>query len=755
MTIAPHRAGGWWRLPAVLTSTVGLAATLLVGAAPVPALDTVASSVAGVQTQSSGAAAPVSIVVSSLSPSAPQRGELLTVSGTVRSTVKDILRGARVRARVAADPLSTRDALESAAAGTDVLTDARSVAPPTQLGDLGPGQRRTFRLLLDTDDLQLGEQWGVYRFSVEVLDSTGDRIANVDTFLPWMPPQGYQPTRVAWVWPLTAQPTAGPTGAFLDDTLGAALAPSGRLGRLVTAASNAARQRRASHRPKRPTYPRGTTPPPGPQPEQWVPVPVTYAVDPAVVDAARTMSDTGHAYQVGSGDKTHNGSHATAAAGFLSTLDATLRTDRYFALPYGDPDIVGLTRAGGVDVITAARSTGVESHLRSAQLPGVVWPPTGFITPDALDALTVSTVVLDGDALPFPPGSEPNYTPTAVTTVPKSGGPITALVSDPTLSSVAAQPVTMSTRALAVQRFLAETAMITREQPSHGRTVVITPPQRWNVAVSAGPSMLQLSGRVPWLAPVTLDTQQLGGAEDATQPARSALTYPRSARAAELPQPYLSRVADLYRQARAFRSVLCPAAARGAHEPACSPDPVATPIERSLFEAASTAFRSAPAAGDRLLAATADRLSALQSKVRITTQGDVTYLSSSGQVPITIANDLPERVAVELCLEAPNTARLRTGGCTLYTIEAHQKRQLNVQASTTTAGVARFPVHAQLRTPRGEVFGGQVELTVHVTKYGAIAVAITVGALVLLLAAVGVRLTRRVLTARRGAAQAG
>ena len=69
----------------------------------------------------------------------------------------------------------------------------------------------------------------------------------------------YQPTQISWLVPLVDGIHRGNSNTFLDDQLATDLAPAGRLGRVLDVAS-AAR------------------------------VPITYAIDPALVDDATVMA---------------------------------------------------------------------------------------------------------------------------------------------------------------------------------------------------------------------------------------------------------------------------------------------------------------------------------------------------------------------------------------------------------------------------------------------------------------------------------
>jgi hypothetical protein len=127
----------------------------------------------------------------------------------------------------------------------------------------------------------------------------------------------------------------------------------------------------------------------------------------------------------------------------------------------------------------------------------------------------------------------------------------------------------------------------------------------------------------------------------------------------------------------------------------------------------------------------------------------ITLTSHNGRVPITVANDLNTPVHVVLKVNANQRLAFANGGRTLLTIPANTQFPVTVRAVAKTSGV--FPLEIRLLTPDKRPYGATVQIFVRSTAYGTITLVITAAATLALLIAVGIRLTRRALTARRTA----
>ena len=734
---ARHRAGG-------LLLAVALAVIALVSVAP-------ASPPAAAATDSD--ALPVQVQLDRLEPKAPQPHQQLVADGVLRNTGSDTV----TRLRVVFDLgsyIGNRSLLASWSGNRDGfigvrLTQSQVVLDP---GELKPGASVPFHLSVAVDDLDLGRP-GVYAFGIEARGATDQRgygtAGRLRIPLPWAPPHSIDTkTGLAWLWPLVDRPHRGATAIFRDDALAHDLADGGRLRGLLDVAVAAAHPPATAARP--PAAPGGpdgqpaaspspgpTTPPP-PAPPAPAVVPVTWVVDPLLLQDAAHMA-AGYRVRQSSGQITKGPGQATAAS-WLTDLRAAVRGGDVVTLPYADVDIDALVRAGlGTDVEQAMFSgTDIAGAVLGAAAggPREAWPSGGYVTTGALQTLTgagVDGLILRSDALPL--DSDVTYTPTAHTTLAVPGGTVDVVLTDGALDdSIMAGVNHPADARWAEQRFLAETLLFTEELPSSQRDVVVAPDRRWQPPAHYAKALLDDTATMPWLTPVTLDDVRATPPSDAP---RGELSYPAKQRRAELPQSYLNDVAATGGRINDLESIFT--------------DPK-TQTARELFlgglRAESTAWRDDLRTGRAFLDATEATVAADYGKVQIVSRGLVTLTSSSGTVPITVANRLDQPVRVRLAVDAGGRAKVTDSGA-VQTLAAGQLTQLEVRMQAQTNGV--FRVRAQLLTPTPDAraYGRVQTLLVRSTAYGTVALGISGGALAVLLLAVAVRLTRRGLAARR------
>lgn len=688
-----------------------LVVILPVGAGPVRAAD------------ATDPAPPLVLTLTALEPRAPSAADEIVLSGTIRNLGETAIRSARVRLRVSSEPVGSRSAL-AAQAGSPASFGSLVNAPGAarDLPEVPAGGQATFTVRAPMATLRL-PRFGVYAFGVDLRGDGGDGLATLGRLRTWIPygkpaapaGRGLQPTSIAWLWPLVDVPNRHPDGTFPDDALAASIRPDGRLGRLLGAAATAG----------------------GPGPRAGGSR-LTFAVDPALLEALAAMAE-GYSVRATGGARPTRGTGGPAAAAFLRRLGQLTAANPVLALPYADPDLAALVRAGRVaDVGIATGSPTfrqiVQRVLGKAPLERIAWPPDGLAPQAAIDALSgVDTVVLSGTALPALPAL--SYTPGAAATLPAlGGGTVAALVSDPTLDGlVAADPVQSGGVRQAEQRFLAETLLITVEQPSVSRSVLVAPPRRWAPSSAWASALLQESRQVPWLRPASLtDLRATSGPRS-----RGPLAYPAAAQQAELPGSVFTAsggIRSISTDLNLFRSILTNPVAAGV--PA---------LDRALLRCESSAWRVDPAAGRALRKATREALTASVAKVRITTSGTVSLASKKSTIPISVANGLNQPVRIQVAVDS-RAAQLIAEDTGVQVIAGGHQIQLSVGLQAPGSGV--FPITASLQTPEGQPYGVPVDLRVYSSRYGTLALAITAGAFAVLAGIAGVRLGRRLFAGR-------
>jgi len=660
----------------------------------------------------SAATAPAALSVTTLSPAVATAGAELRVAGELTNTGKGRLRDIEIRLRLSDSRLNSRAELAAVAEGRTASRDG-SVVVSASLADLPVGQSAGFSLarpLDEVDALQGLTEFGVYVLGVEVLASRSSdfgRVAIVRTLLPWIPAESdFQPAGYSWLWPLVARPTRLADGTFTDESLAAEMGPTGRLTRLVDAGARLDEEAALS-----------------------------WAVDPELLAAAEDMADVdGYLVRAADGSPVPGGGGGLAARWLEQVREATLGAD-VIALPYGDPDLTAITRAGLVGDVSRARRDGlatVDRLLPSAvDLPGTVWPTDGYLNGATLDVLRgtdADTVVLDGRAVPTE--IDLSYTPSGRADVGSRSGQVTGLLADPGLADLLRRPG--QSTVLGAQRFLAETAMITSELPSTGteRAILVMPPRRWNPLPDFLDLVVQGFGGATWAAPVSLP--ELAGREP-PEVDRAPLRYPRQQRRRELPGTYLSAPRGMHTSINEFADVLT------------DPDALIPQLNRAVLLLESSWWRDREERKNRLAL---ERAWLAERRDLVAVQpARLTFSSRSGNIPVTVANGLDQAVRVSLRLD-PRTTRIRLDKSTrTRTIGPQRKQQVEFPAISVAAGDET--VDASLHTPTGALYGQPVQLRITITNYGTVALYITVGAAAVLFLTAGVRVLRRVLAARQ------
>lgn len=706
---------------------------------------------------------------------------VLTVTGEVVNTGDRTL--SELAVRVQRDEALSDDA--AARAALTAVPDAPFVTGFTGLvPDLEPGQRTPFRIEVplgtgpDQQALQITES-GVYPLLVN-LNGTPDfggqaRLAAVPLLLPvtglpgapvMVPPVPPPvPVPLTVVWPLVTEPARALSGlgeplllmspTAGTDPLAEQLAPGGRLDGLLGALEEAV--------------------PPG-SPLAGA---LCVAVDPALLDTVRGMAA---GYRVADSTGVVDGTGATAAARWLERLRTAVAGRCVLPLPYGDPDVVALSRAGLTDLEALATSTGTElvSDLLGVQpLTGTAWPADGVldertvtdltaldvravlleprgVAQQALDtdtvALATDTVVLAGAprGLLADPLLGTALEPAAALALPAPGGGTADLNAgdldagdDYTGADYAggATRPTGTARPLAVQDAIG--ALTYRALADDRRPVLLVPPRRWQASGTEAAALLRTASQLisaGFLAP--RDLPALVGT--AAQGPAAELDYPVQAGTQEIPRSVTGEVA----QARDVLRDLQVATERDATvrlEPAALFDP----LRLALLRGVSTAWRDEPDRAADLVTEVSNRLDGLSGSVRIVTApGPYTLASSDSPLLLTVQNDLPVSVDVRLDLEeAPG---LRTGVVGVQQVPARSNRQFAVPAEVTRAGT--FSIDARLTTPDGTPLGQPSTLQLQSTAFGTVTVALTAGAGAVLVLLVVRRVVRRIRASRSGQA---
>jgi hypothetical protein len=690
--------------------------------------------------------APLRVVVTSLLPRAPQPHGAFEVRGYLTNLGSSTVKGVQVRLRLG-PRISSRSDLHEADRDRPETNRVRDTNRPGASATLAPGASTTFDIRTDVDTLGLG-QIGVYPLDVEARGEVGDGLESLGlapTWVPFFADAHPKPTRVAVVWPLVDRPHQGTAPSpLLDDSLASGLSSRGRLGRLLTAA-------RAAEVPECDGPARRADGTVTPAPTHCDRSPVTYAVDPDLLGAARLMTAP---YKVRTGSKTALGTGTATANSWLTSLKEAVVESPLLALPFADPDVTPLAAtSGGQQDLARAQTLSdreVSTALGAAPVRSVAWPPAGPVSAGASDALAQSGArgfVLDPSAFQ-PVDGEPYPTPSARTTLrtDSTGTPLVGLVADPYLSDlVTGSLATDIGSRLAEQRFLVETAMISAEAPSLPRTLLIAPARRTDVDVYAAAGALRDLGRLPWLCPVSVAAVADGVEHCADRPDEPSATATargdlRSDTTGMLAPSYLAPIGADRDQITQLTEAVLYAPADDSRLQGELAD-LKSRLRQGVARAESSAWRT-DGSGARSTATQLGRdVQALTA--RVTVRGGRALLTSSkGTLQVSVENalDLGIRVRVRF---SSKTATLSAAETALVEVEAKRAVSASVKAEAQRSG--RFVVFAQVVDRNGHPFGPEAEVIVRSTRYARLALAVTaLGAGVLFVAA-GVRIARRAL----------
>lgn len=570
-------------------------------------------------------------------------------------------------------------------------------------GELAPGGTADLEWEVPVDKLPFRglATNGIYPMRIEVR-SRFEVVGAVDTYVIWWP--NTAPTlRVAMLWPLVEPSHRALGHDFYDDDL-AASARDGRLNNLLSIGDAS-------------------------------PMPLTWVVDGELLDALKRMTGT---YTVGGKEGASN----EVARLWLERARTALRNDSVIALPYADADLA--TTATGALAVDAgvAFKLGRDLVKRDLGITGDVtlaWPPGATLSPqvgEMLAAQGVKGVVVPETALPL--AVTLNHTPTAAAPLASGTlGAMTALVADAQLNRWVGEPVGEEGPRLAVQRFLADSAMVTMERPGQVRDVVIAPPRTWDPVRTFARQLLAHVQTMPWLEPVGLGTVLAGAPSDATRtraPSDGGL----------LEQPHVSKVLSLRRSLQRVRGILT--------DPQRAPDELAQ-IDDALLRAVSSRWVDDEIDGSRLLATAEAGIRRQVERLRLVEGGVVTMTGRDGRIPLTFQNDLGQPVRVRVRLDTRQ--RLAIEGDSAY--EARNGAEILVPPGTSTLVITgrattggRFPIKVEVLSNDGVRLGIGTTLIVRSTAYGAVALAVTGAAFGLLLVASATRLVRRRRATRRG-----
>jgi Family of unknown function (DUF6049) len=670
----------------------------------------------------------VTLAIDSISPQIATATSTVVVSGTVTNGTGSALTGLSVELDSTQTWFGTRSSMDAFANGTDGTSPPELVedgSPFIFSGAVPAGGTAKWKVEFTSADAGM-TQFGVYGLEAALNGPAGTPLPTSRTLLPFWQP-GAAKLKIAWIWPLIDQPYTQACGWLTGDSLDSSFASGGRLDNLLAA---------------------GTS---DPQAK------LTWAVDPALLGDAQTL---GKRHQVAAADCSNQTEQpaSVAAGNWLTTLQAATAGQPVITTPYANVDVAALVHNGLSSDMKTAYQLGQEVAdpiLSKAFLIDIGLPAGGLADQSVLTRLTASenipSVVLSSSEMPLTNGA---FADDAVSSwADGEGSTMSVLLADSTLTTVLKGVGTTSTAGQfgIEQRFLAETAMIAAEAPNDPRSLVVSPPETWDPSAALAATLLKETTSAPWLQPVQLESLTGPHSDAASQVSRKPPPA-NSVSAKELSKSYLNSVSALDGMLSVYSSMLDGA-----------PAGYKTQLEMALAATESSAWRGSgisAARGKTLVTGLSQYLSDAERKVRIIPPGQISMAGASGQLPVTIQNDL-EKQAVRVRLVATVvTARgyantLTIGDQKLVTIPPGQVRLVKLDVHAARQGSTTIDL--SLTSANGSVLPWTVgtQLTVNSTRYGQAILLLIAAAIGLLLLSSAFRSSRRRLAAAPADPRAG
>ncbi|MET4922953.1 DUF6049 family protein [Streptomyces sp. PSRA5] len=659
----------------------------------------------------------VSVALDTLAPSAPTKGDTLTISGTVTNKSKKPVTDAQVDLRVG-PRLNGRTAIDDAVErSSDTTYDPLPVGGKykVEFDKLASGISYDFALSVPVNKLGLGAD-GVYQLGVTLTGRTAaepyDHTLGVRrTFLPWQPEAVDTKTKFTYLWPLiSTSHISAETGSddqqtpvFENDDLAEELAPGGRLEQLVSLGSQ---------------------------------LPVTWVVDPDLLATVVAMTEP---YRVRDGNSTVTGKNQLVARTWLNSLEKAVQDNpNIVALPFGDPDLASLAHGGENVSGTLGHLQGssevaaltVESTLHVQPATDFAWPVNGAVDPAIVDVATsagADKVISRSDSI------QDNLPYTASAARPIGGG-TTAVVSDTRLSTAFESDVsTAGSSTLAVQKFLAQSLAVTLQDSSKQRNIVVAP-QRTPSAGQAQSMARALQGLDGQRWTQSSDLVAAAAAKpdtNATTKVPGASRYPDKLHDQELPPSAFEEIKGIDERLGKFKAILT------------LPDRVATPFANAVNRAVSTSWRG-DVQGAREYRASVNRyLMSLSSEVQLIQKSELTLSGRSATIPVTVQNQLLQDVDhLVLRLQSTNKTRLKLddgSAVTQQEIKIDGGHTQVVKFTGTANANGPVGLTAQLYTADGRPYGNPMTFQVRVSELTPTVMLVIAGG-VLLLVLAGVKM---------------
>lgn len=599
------------------------------------------------------------------------------------------------------DRVTSRTAYKVSLA-SDVTAPLETGVSPLR-GALRPGATRTFAVEKDIGEILRAagrHTTGVFPVLVE-LRSEGIPVALLRTPAVYLTEPVVDNSRlnVAWSFVLHEPIGYGPDGTFLTPSLERAIAKGASLESEVSSLI------RMLEGPNR--------------------APATVVLSPPLLTQLEAMRD-GYSVMVGPDiEEVPEGEAGAAdAARLLDQIGAIARHPLVegAALPLAAPSVPALIRANIAGHLRQQLDRGTEEveRLTGADVsPRVYYPPGSTVDQPSLARLAgrgTRLVLLATDQVALPV-QDRGFAPPPTVRIGLGGSrALSAVVPDAGIEELLSSSLVQEDPRLGVQTVLGELATVWLEQPGEVRGVAISFSDRLALPARLFRPLIDGISRAPWLRPVTAS-----GVVSRVPPDEEPLELIPSFVQA-FPPGYVTRIREARLAIQALRSILV------------GESPLPARLETMMLLAEAGEFIDLQQVGTSFLDHIEQQVAGTFEGIRPDTSGVRTLASRAGIIQVDVANETGQAVRVTVRLSSP---RLRFVEGSVQEVELSGPRQtLFFQVQAQTAG--QFPVQVRLETPTG-ILLSEGELVVRSTAYSRVALIITVGAALFLVARWGRR----------------
>ncbi|MTD15300.1 hypothetical protein GIS00_15260 [Nakamurella sp. YIM 132087] len=427
------------------------------------------------------------------------------------------------------------------------------------------------------------------------------------------------------------------------------------------------------------------------------------------------------------------GTGQAEATAFLGRLREVTEGMPVIVLPYGDPDLGSMIDAGltGQLGVLVGRGGEVARRVLGGDVrTTTAYPEDGLATPGTLSVLRTlgySSAVLDASGL----RSDDDVG--TVASVAAGGGRTLRTTVTGTAGSSLAAGLVNGTAIAPVELNTDLARLVQTSFAGNGDQLVVALPRRGTAPSSASLLSVLVEAGVLGAAALPGDADPIGTAP----PAATADGAPE-----QLPADYMATAVDVLTGIDDARTVLTPVGGVGAADP----EDVFGPLESAMGTVFSTAARTDPTAGTKVLRTASQTLTDLQAGVKLNVLGEYTLASNTSPLIVTVRNDLPYNAMVQLQVGDATRYGLTVKVPAAQRLLAGRNQQVRIETEVTRSG--SFSIELGLATPAGKAWGQAQEVKVSSSAYGLVTILIIVIAGAVLLVMVVFRIAQRVRAAR-------